>query len=150
MGLGGLLLLRVLLGLHRHGGHAELMSCSVRYLHHTPSSISDDDAATAEPLAVAIHGVRLLGDAGVLPRSIAIFGAGTIGLEDQDTHLDFHVDLARLNQVLPAVVDEIPKAVSNQLLTLRVRGKPGNLRIDKQLLPVLNDPLRRLAEAAQP
>ena len=71
---------RVLLGLHRHGGHAELMSCSVRYLHHTPAAISDDDAATAEPLAVAIHGVRLLGEAGVLPRSIAIFGAGTIGL----------------------------------------------------------------------
>lgn len=71
---------RVLLGLHRHGGHAELVSCSVRFLHRTPAGISDDDAATAEPLAVAIHGVRLLGEAGVLPRSIAVFGAGTIGL----------------------------------------------------------------------
>lgn len=71
---------RILLGLHRDGGHAELVSCSVRYLHHTPVGISDDDAATAEPLAVAIHGVRLLGEAAVLPRSIAIFGAGTIGL----------------------------------------------------------------------
>ena len=29
---------------------------------------------------MAVHGVRLLGGAGVLPRSIAVFGAGTIGL----------------------------------------------------------------------
>jgi len=71
---------RILLGLHRDGGHAELAKCSVRHLHRTPSGISDDDAATAEPLAVAVHGVRLLGEAGVLPRSIVIFGAGTIGL----------------------------------------------------------------------
>lgn len=99
---------------------------------------------TVEGAKVRFQRLDLYGNA------ISLRGAGTIGLEDQDTHLDFHVDLARLNQVLPAVVDEIPKAVSNQLLTLRVRGKPGNLRIDKQLLPVLNDPLRRLAEAAQP
>lgn len=99
---------------------------------------------TVEGSKVRFQRLDLYGNA------ISLRGTGTIGLEDQDTHLDFHVDLARLNQVLPAVVDEIPKAVSNQLLTLRVRGKPGNLRVDKQLLPVLNDPLRRFAEAVRP
>jgi hypothetical protein len=99
---------------------------------------------TIEGAQVRFQKLDLYGNA------ISLRGTGAVGLEDLDTHLDFHVDLARLNQVLPAVVDEIPKAVSNQLLTLRVRGKPGNLRIDKQLLPVLNDPLRRLAESVQP
>ena len=71
---------RTLLGLHRDGGHAEWVLCSARQLRRIPDSLSDEGAATAEPLAVAVHGVRLLGGAGVLPRSIAVFGAGTIGL----------------------------------------------------------------------
>jgi threonine dehydrogenase-like Zn-dependent dehydrogenase len=71
---------RTLLGLHRDGGHAEWVLCGARQLRRIPEGLSDEGAATAEPLAVAVHGVRLLGGAGVLPRSIAVFGAGTIGL----------------------------------------------------------------------
>lgn len=99
---------------------------------------------TVEGAQVQFQRLDLFGNA------ISLRGTGTVGLEDLDTRLDFHVDLARLNQLLPAVVDEIPKAVSNQLLTLRVRGKPGNLRFDKELLPALNDPLRRFVESRQP
>src|SRR5438093_2695928 len=71
---------RTLLGMHVPGGHAEWALCRARQLHRLPASVTDETAATAEPLAVAVHGVRLLGDAAVLPRAIAVFGAGTIGL----------------------------------------------------------------------
>ena len=71
---------RTLLGLHRNGGHAEWVVVSVRQLYRLPETLSDDAAAMTEPLAVAVHGVRLLGEAAVLPRAVAIFGAGTIGL----------------------------------------------------------------------
>lgn len=69
---------RILIGLHRDGGHAEWVSCSARQLRRLPDSLDDEAASTAEPLAVAVHGARLL--AAVLPRAVAIFGAGAIGL----------------------------------------------------------------------
>ena len=71
---------RTLLGLHVDGGHAQWVVCSARQLHRLPDGVSDEAAATAEPLAVGIHALRLLGEAAVLPRAIAVFGAGTIGL----------------------------------------------------------------------
>ena len=71
---------RTLLGLHRDGGHAEWVLLQRPPAAPHPGRPVGRGAATAEPLAVAVHGVRLLGGAGVLPRSIAVFGAGTIGL----------------------------------------------------------------------
>jgi threonine dehydrogenase-like Zn-dependent dehydrogenase len=71
---------RTLLGLHRDGGHAEWVLCGARQLRRIPDGLGDAAAATAEPVAVAVHGVRLLGEAAVLPRAVAVFGAGTIGL----------------------------------------------------------------------
>jgi threonine dehydrogenase-like Zn-dependent dehydrogenase len=71
---------RRMIGLHRDGGHAEWALVGHQQLHRIPDSMSDEQAATAEPLAVAVHGVRLLGGDAVLPESIAVFGAGTIGL----------------------------------------------------------------------
>jgi threonine dehydrogenase-like Zn-dependent dehydrogenase len=71
---------RTLLGLNRDGGHAEWVVCGARQLRRIPAGLDDEGAATAEPLAVAVHGVRLLGEAAVLPRSVAVYGAGTIGL----------------------------------------------------------------------
>lgn len=71
---------RHMLGLHVAGGHAEYALIPYRQLHRVPDNVSDDQAAAAEPLAVAVHGVRLLHEIAVLPQAIAIFGAGTIGL----------------------------------------------------------------------
>ncbi|MGH2371139.1 MAG: zinc-dependent alcohol dehydrogenase, partial [Chloroflexota bacterium] len=95
---------RTLLGLHRDGGHAEWVLCSARQLRRIPEGLDDDGAATAEPLAVAVHGVRLLGGAAVLPRAVAVLGAGTIGLlalqaaklAGATTTLILDVDTARL------------------------------------------------------
>lgn len=95
---------RTLLGLQRDGGHAEWVLCSARQLRRIPQGLDDDGAATAEPLAVAVHGVRLLGGAAVLPRALAVFGAGTIGLlalqaarlAGATTTLVLDVDAARL------------------------------------------------------
>jgi 2-desacetyl-2-hydroxyethyl bacteriochlorophyllide A dehydrogenase len=71
---------RVLDGLHHHGGHAELAVVRASQLHRLPERLSDEAAAAAEPLAVAVHALRLLGDMAVLPQGIVVFGAGTIGL----------------------------------------------------------------------
>ena len=71
---------RTLDGLHHHGGHAEWAIVRAEQLHRLPSSLTDEAAAAAEPLAVSIHAVRLLRELALLPEAVAIFGAGTIGL----------------------------------------------------------------------
>jgi L-iditol 2-dehydrogenase len=96
---------RTLLGLNRDGGHAEWVVCGARQLRRIPDGLDDAAAATAEPVAVAVHGVRRLGEAAVLPRAVAVFGAGTIGLlalqaarlAGATTTLVLDVDAARLD-----------------------------------------------------
>lgn len=68
---------RVLLGLHVDGGFAE--EVAVPYGGLRPLGDLDELAGTlTEPLANAVHAVRLLG--AVVGRRIAVFGAGPIGL----------------------------------------------------------------------
>ncbi|HEU5315957.1 MAG TPA: alcohol dehydrogenase catalytic domain-containing protein [Chloroflexota bacterium] len=71
---------RTLDGLHHHGGHAEWALVRAAQLHRLPDSMTDEAAAAAEPVAVAIHAVRLLQGVAVMPEAVLIFGAGTIGL----------------------------------------------------------------------
>ncbi len=80
----------------------------------------------------------------LLGNAFSLRGKGTVHMETQETNLDFHVDLARLNQVLPAGINEITKLVSDQLLAIEVRGKPGQLRFEKQFLPPVSSPIRKL------
>lgn len=96
---------RTLLGLNRDGGHAQYVKALARQLYRIPDHLDDATAATCEPLSVAVHATRLLGGDGVLPRSIAVFGAGTIGLmalqaarlTGATTLLVFDVDADRLD-----------------------------------------------------
>ncbi len=63
---------------HDQGGMAEYYSIRADRLHVVPDGLSDVAAALIEPLATPVHAVRLAG--GVSGRSVAILGAGTIGL----------------------------------------------------------------------
>jgi (R,R)-butanediol dehydrogenase/meso-butanediol dehydrogenase/diacetyl reductase len=65
------------IGLHRDGGLAEYVSSPARICLRVPESVSDEAAATAQPLAVALHAVRRSGvEQG---QSCAVIGAGGIG-----------------------------------------------------------------------
>ncbi len=69
---------RQLLGMAAPGGFAEYLSIPARHLFPLPGGVDFATAALAEPLAVAVHGVRLAG-VGMGDR-VAVLGAGTIGL----------------------------------------------------------------------
>jgi threonine dehydrogenase-like Zn-dependent dehydrogenase len=65
------------LGLHVDGGLAEYVASPAGICRRVPGSVSDDAAATAQPLAVALHAVRRSGvEAG---QSCVVIGAGGIG-----------------------------------------------------------------------
>jgi threonine dehydrogenase-like Zn-dependent dehydrogenase len=68
----------ILLGVGRDGGMAERVAVPRRALVPLPGGVRPEDASLVEPLAVAVHGLRL---AGLLPgQRVAVVGGGAIGL----------------------------------------------------------------------
>src|SRR5690348_11662838 len=66
------------LGLHGDGGLAELCNAPARICLPVPDTVADDEAALAEPLAVAVRALRR---GGLRPgERVAVVGAGTVGL----------------------------------------------------------------------
>ncbi|MCA2216182.1 alcohol dehydrogenase catalytic domain-containing protein [Wangella sp. NEAU-J3] len=63
---------------HDQGGMAEYFTVDARRLHVVPDELDWATAALIEPLATPVHAIRLAG--GVRDRTVAILGAGTIGL----------------------------------------------------------------------
>lgn len=60
------------------GGYAQYYTTPVELLYPVPSRLSDDAATLIEPLAVAVHAVRVAGIG--LGDNVAVLGAGAIGL----------------------------------------------------------------------
>ena len=63
---------------HDQGGMADFFTVDARRLHVVPDDLDWLAAALIEPLSTPVHAVRLAGD--VRDRTVAILGAGTIGL----------------------------------------------------------------------
>jgi len=75
--------------------------------------------------------------------AISLRGSGDTNIDGSDLAFIFYLDWARLGQVLPAGVREIPREISNQLLRIEMRGKVGDVRFRKEPIPLLLDPLRK-------
>src|ERR1700748_1791626 len=66
------------LGLHGDGGPAVLCNAPARLCLPVPDTVADDEAALAEPLAVAVRALRR---GSLRPgERVAVVGAGTVGL----------------------------------------------------------------------
>jgi threonine dehydrogenase-like Zn-dependent dehydrogenase len=63
---------------YAQGGMADYFTLAANRLHPVPDALDDHTAALIEPLSTPVHAVRLAGD--VTARSVAVLGAGTIGL----------------------------------------------------------------------
>ena len=80
-----------------------------------------------------VQGLDLYGNA------VSLRGRGTIDLVSGGLNLDFNADWGRLAEVLPAGVNDIPRTVSDQLLKIKMRGRIGDVRFDKELAPGVVD-----------
>ena len=63
---------------YAQGGMADYFTLAANRLHLVPDALDDHTAALIEPLSTPVHAVRLAGD--LAGRSVAVLGAGTIGL----------------------------------------------------------------------
>jgi hypothetical protein len=94
-----------------------------------------------------IHGQRvtitrldLTGDA------ISLGGQGEMSLDANDVNLDFYAVLGRLPQLLPSPIKELPRAISEQLLKIKMTGPLSAPRISREPVPGLVEPVRELLE----
>jgi threonine dehydrogenase-like Zn-dependent dehydrogenase len=67
-----------IVGMTIPGGYAEYLTMPARHCFPTPAGVDFPIAALAEPLGVAVHGVRISGLA--IGQRVLVLGAGTIGL----------------------------------------------------------------------
>lgn len=71
---------RALLGIHRPGGFAERVAVPTSCMHPMPAGMSFEQGSLAEPLANAVHAVRLAQEHDPQPERVGIIGAGMLGL----------------------------------------------------------------------
>src|SRR5262249_26238606 len=76
--------------------------------------------------------------------AISLRGQGDTNIDGSDLAFVFNLDWARLGQVLPAGVREVPRELSNQLLRIDMRGKVGDVHFREVPVPLLLGPLKRV------
>ena len=87
---------------------------------------------------VQVRTLELYGNA------ISLRGQGTMNINGGDLNLDFNADWARFGQVLPTGISALPRAISDQLLKIKLRGSLGSPRFEKELAPGLVEPVKRV------
>ena len=75
--------------------------------------------------------------------AVSLRGQGTLNLDGTNLNLDFNADWGRMPQILPPGISDLAQAASDQMLRIRMRGKVGEPRFDKELLPGVIDPLKK-------
>ncbi len=107
--------------------------------------VPDHTAFEQAQVAFLIDGPKVrVGQLDLLGNAISLRGQGTLNLDGTDLNLDFNADWGRLQQLLPTPVSDLSQAFSNQMLRIKMRGKVGDVRYDKELLPGVIDPLRKI------
>jgi hypothetical protein len=89
---------------------------------------------------VAVSRLDLFGNA------ISLRGQGEMNLDGTDIQMDLYAALARVTQMLPPILRELPHDVSKYLFKIQMRGKMGDVHFTKEPLPVLVDPIKGLLE----
>src|SRR5262249_46410679 len=70
-----------------------------------------------------VHATRLE----LFGNAISLRGQGEMNLDGSDINLDFNADWGRITQVLPPGINQIPPAISDQLLKVKMRGSLGDV-----------------------
>jgi hypothetical protein len=76
--------------------------------------------------------------------AISLRGSGDTNIDGSDMAFSFNVDWARLGQVLPEGVREVPREISNQLFRIDMRGKVGDVHFREVPVPLLMGPLKKI------
>lgn len=76
--------------------------------------------------------------------AISLRGQGTANLDGSNLNLDFSADWGRVPQMLPPGISDLSQALSDQLFKIKVRGKISAPRFDKELIPGVVEPIKKV------
>jgi hypothetical protein len=79
--------------------------------------------------------------------AISLRGAGTVDFgADGDTNLnlDFSADWGRVPQMLPPGLSDLSQAFSDQVFKIKMRGKIGAIRLEKEFIPAVVEPFKKV------
>jgi hypothetical protein len=84
----------------------------------------------------------------LIGNAISLRGQGTANLDGTNLNLDFSADWGRFG-MLPHSITLIPQAISDQLLRIKMRGKLGDVRFEKELVPGVVEPVKKMLGSKQ-
>jgi hypothetical protein len=97
--------------------------------------------------AFSIRGPRLkLNRLDLDGNAISLSGQGEMKLDGTDMQLDFYAVWGRIKQLLPPIFRDIPPAVGQQLLKIKMRGSVSDPKITKEPVPALVEPMEKLVK----
>jgi hypothetical protein len=112
--------------------------------------LPDKTAFEQARMAFSIESSKLnIQDLDLLGNAISLRGQGSLNLDGSNVNLDFSADWARLSQLLPVSVTVLPQAFSDQLLKIKMRGNITDPKFEKELVPGVFGPMKKLMGAAQ-
>lgn len=96
-------------------------------------------------MVFAVEGPRLkVQQLELTGNAVSLYGQGTLGLQGNDLNLDFTATPGRLTQMLPSVIDDVPRAISGQLLKVKMRGDLAKPRYEPEPVPAMTTSLRKV------
>ena len=75
--------------------------------------------------------------------AVSLRGQGMMNLDGSDLNLDFNADWGRMNQLFPEEITEFSRAVSDQLLKIKMRGRVGEVRLERVFVPGIVEPAKK-------
>jgi len=80
--------------------------------------------------------------------AVSLRGHGTVNLDGSNLNMSFNADWARMNQLFPDEVTKFSRAVSDELLEIRMTGRIGDAKLARVFVPSLNVPAKNPAQTA--
>ena len=102
-------------------------------------------------MVFAIEGPQLIvRQLDLVGNAVSLAGMGKVDIDGSNIELDFTATPGRFTQMLPIGFDTIPPFLSSQILKIKMRGKfgkDGKTRFDKELMPGVMDPIKRVFQS---
>ena len=113
--------------------------------------LPDKTAFEQAHMVFAIEGTQLIvRQLDLVGNAVSLAGAGKLDIDGSNIELDFTATPGRFTQMLPTGLDTIPPFLSSQILKIKMRGKfgkDGKTRFDKEFIPGVFDPIKRVFES---
>jgi hypothetical protein len=95
----------------------------------------------------SVQGPRVVIErADLFGNSISLRGKGEMKYDGSDVDMDFYAVWARVTQMLPPLIKDLPHDVSKYLLKIHMQGRLGDVRFTREPVPILVDPIKGLLE----